>query len=68
MITRSCSLMPVFKKASMSMSLSVSQKSNGQAKNLQVAIVSMFFHMFTLIVMSLYMDMTSSESALPDIL
>ena len=52
----------------MSMSLSVSQKSNGQAKNLQVAIVSMFFHMFTLIVMSLYMDMTSSESALPEIL
>lgn len=60
--------MPVFKEASMSMSLSVSQKSNGQAKNLQVAIVSMFFHMFTLIVMSLYMDMTSSESALPEIL
>jgi len=67
MITRSCSLVPVFKEASMSMSLSVSQKSNGQAKNLQVAIVSMFFHMFTLIFMSLYMDMTS-ESALPEIL
>lgn len=46
----------------MSMSMSVADKGNGQVKNVEVTIMSMFTDMFVLIFMSLYMDMSSGAA------
>ena len=45
----------------MSMSMSVSNKGNGQVKNVHVTIMSIFIDMFVLIFMSSNMDMTSGD-------
>ena len=45
----------------MSMSMSVSNKGNGQVKNVHATIISIFIDMFVLIFMSSNMDMTSGD-------
>jgi len=51
------------RSVAMSMSMSLSNKGNGQVKNGYITIISMLFHVFLLIFMPFRMDMVSEGAA-----